>query len=217
MEGKTNHDRLYDAVRSSGLQYTFTHPFKNWLFFEKYILVDFICERRVNQIPLKAVEDFIVEHYPNYVKTPPQLSKYRSDMVKYWRLCCDDSLPFVLRRDTWGGICVVAKENDWERMKHCLVGFTVSIEPDLMRLLQVHRYNSLFADCILYGPLQFANHECHCMVGLHFDHPDLIKLRSDHEASEDYENPLVVGQEVRVNYNAELGFKCGCVHCVRNS
>ena len=213
---ETNIDRVNSARVASGLQFSFTHRFMNWLYFEKYILVEYLSTQGWHHIPIDIVEEFISLHHPHYIGDSRfRLSKYKSDMRYFWSWCCDQSLPFRLTRDEWGGICVVAKTNNWAWMRECLVGHTIALNANAMYFLRQARYNSLSAhpDRILYGPIQFANNQCNSTMGIRTQQ-DTAYLSSDHEATpEDYENPLVAGQEIRINYHGTEGFPCRCSHC----
>lgn len=99
-------------------------------------------------------------------------------------------------------------------MKKTLFGYSVYLTDDFIPLLINAGYNSIVSDRILYGPLQYANHQCHERVGLRLESNGLFRLKSDYELVQEFGNPFTVGKEVTINYNvAELGFKCECAVC----
>lgn len=232
--------------RSSSTKEKLPMGVKNWVWFKRWILED--DQKRAIFTPstptLLSKQEFVgllekeisIENWPTVVQQQSGAKTYfLADLYEWYRWTLDLTLPYIVQRSKYGGLGLIARQDNFPAKSIWGVLFFVS-ERIQEALLKRH-YPSLYqftipkekdnnntqtTYAILCGPLALVNHHCQAHAGI-------VPLKKPLPELEDWANAgyqLVavrydlpdmkpgVGEEIVITYAPKpqlVGwFKCSC-------
>jgi hypothetical protein len=155
--------------------------FRCWLWFEETVLLPQMpgheSEDDHKYSNEKAFNDFMIAcgdaEVPPFVRKGRKAAmfKFKTWCDHFWKSSLSKDLPFRLRSYGDKGIGVQSLVNNWGEVTDQLVGWQLPIISEkIYEQLKKLGYNSLFENSrigyIVFGPLQYVNHECGKPVSL---------------------------------------------------
>lgn len=211
------HDLVKRANARSGWQLSFSQHFMVWLHFEKSFLFPTLSEgRKLTRIVMTTLMTTV---RPLSFVNSKNRNRFDATLMQYWKQTCA-SRYFEVFAAKDRGFYVVSKTNKYKLLQKALVGHCVYLNQRHHFMLHSVNYNSLFkcndgSSCILYGPLQFANHSCSSHLKIKLRHNKTFHFIHEYDEEFDLNELVIKNQEVLLCYvrKEELWFACKCVEC----
>lgn len=231
-----NSNLLKQVKETVGLNcFETTKLFDSWLWFERYLIYPIVFEK-INKPQQIEWEKLDKNFFPRWAVADRQAGYlFRQFVEVYWHLTLAEDLPYRIVFIPDMGLGVISRTNNRKALMKKLVGFVedLSENEEMWNALVSSKYNSLIdyeKRHILFGPMQYINHECKADLGLQLrkeafvflpkfkgrelkiDCYDLIYEHEDPNAA-DQTKPVEKDKQVFISYS----FNCrdyGLFHCI---
>lgn len=188
-----------------------------WLYFEKNFLFPTLSSgNKLTKAVMTSLTSTVQP--PSFVKNKSR-ARYNATLMMYWRQTCASRCFEVLATEE-SGFYVLCKTNNYKMLQKAFIGHCVHLDRRHGYFLNSAGYNSLFkcndgSVCVLYGPLQFANHDCSSHLKIKLKRNKSFHFIHEYDEEFDPKELVLCNQELLLSYvcKAELWFDCKCSTC----